>query len=123
MKEMKLSFALMLVIILLVTGGCSGAKQEYALECNIDTEQYGFGITGEEGPITTNTHGESTSREIKDGKVTSITVEIDRTMTFENSGNSYDIVGEVSVNFQTEVVNYEITATSDAFDEPQTCKN
>ena len=122
MRKSGWFYLFVLVIVLSVTTGCTEAKQEYTLECDIDTEQYSIMISGEEGPLTTQTHGESTSTEYKDGNLVSITVEVNRTMTFEDSGNSYDIVGEISVNFQTEVVNYEITATGDNFEEPQTCK-
>ena len=122
MNKMNWFFGLMMIFILFATAGCGGAKQEYTLECNIDTEQYGFKIIGEEGSLTTETHGESRKTEFKDGKMSSTTIEINRTMTFNDSGNSYDIEGEVSVNFLTEVVTYDITATGDTFDEPQTCQ-
>ena len=122
MKKVYWFFVLLMAFVILVTAGCGGGKQEYTLECDIDTEQYGFKINGEDGPINTQTHGESTSSKYQDGKMSSITVEINRTMTFEDSGNSYDIEGVISVNFLTEVVTYDITATGDSFDEPQTCK-
>ena len=99
MKKVKLFLVLILVVLSLATAVCGGAKEEYTLECNIDTEQYGFMINGEDGPLTTETHGESTSSKYQDGKMSSITVEINRTMTFEDSGNSYDIEGVISVNF------------------------
>lgn len=122
MIKMKWFFVLMMVFILVGTVGCGGAKQEYTLECNIDTEQYGFTINGEEGPLTTQTHGESRSTEFKDGKMSSTIIEINRTMTFQDTGHSYDIEGEISVNFLTGVVAYDITAAGETFDEPQTCQ-
>ena len=119
MKRFKLAFIALVLAVTLLTAGCGGG---YALECNIDMEQYGFKITGEDGPITVQTQGERTSTFYDDGKMSSISVEVDRTLTFENSGNSYDIVGDIHVDFQTEIVEYEITATGDTFTEPQTCK-
>ena len=114
-------FVLSLAFVLLATTGCGGAEQEYTLVCDIDTEQFSFMINGEEGPLTTQTHGESRSSDYKDGKMVSLSMDINRTMTFEDTGNSYDLVGEISIDFSKELVNYEITVTGDTFAEPQTC--
>ena len=119
MKSYKLAIIALVSALILLTAGCGGG---YALECNIDTEQYGFVITGEDGPITVKTQGERTSTFYDDGKMSSISVEVNRTLTFEDSGNSYDIVGDIHVDFQTDVVEYDITATGDTFTEPQTCQ-
>ena len=122
MKRYKLAQVVLISALILLTAGCGGGGSDYTLECNIDTEQYGFKITGEEGPITMQTQGESTSTDYIDGKMSAIDVEINRTLTYENSGNSYELVGDIRVNFVTGVVEYDITATGDTFTEPQTCK-
>ena len=122
MKEVRTMLLMLSAVAIMFTGGCGGGSKSYTLECNIDTEQYGFSIDGEEGPVTTQTHGESTSSNYVDGNMSSITVEINRTMTFESSGNSYDLEGEIKVDFLTGIIKYDITATGDTFEEPQTCK-
>ena len=122
MKRNKLAFIALVSALILLTAGCGGGGTDYALECNIDTEQYGFSIAGEDGPIIIQTQGESTSSEYFDGSMTEITIEVNRTLTFEDSNNSYDIVGDIHVDFLAEIVEYDITATGDTFAEPQTCK-
>ena len=123
MKRFKLAFIALVLAVILLTAGCGGGGSDFALECTIDMEQYGFKITGEDGPITVQTQGESTSTEYTAaGNMSAITVEVNRTLTFENSGNSYDLVGDIHVDFQTDTVEYDITATGDTFTEPQTCK-
>lgn len=122
MKRYKLVIIALVSALILLTAGCGGGN-DYALECNIDTEQYGFKISGEDGPITVQTKGETTSTFYDpNGKVSGISVEVNRTLTFEDSGNSYDIVGDIHVDFQTDVVEYDITASGDTFAEPQSCK-
>jgi len=107
----------------ILAAGCSGGgRNGYALECNIDTESYVFSIEGEEGPVSTQTHGETTkSFYDPGGAMTTISVEINRTMTFDESGNSYDLVGSINVDFRTYTVKYDITASGETFGEPQTC--
>ena len=122
MKGIKARFLILSMVLIILSSGCGGGGQTYTLECNIDTEQYGFSISGEEGPVTIQTHGESTSTEYQDGNMSSIKVEVNRTLTFENSGNSYDLEGEINVDFLNGIVKYDITATGDTFEEPQSCK-
>jgi len=126
---------MMLVLVALVVG-CGGDDETamttteaasiespaHTLECNINTEQYGFMITGEEFPMATQTRGESTQREYDAGDLATITIEVNRTISFEASGNSYDLIGSINVDFQTSRVRYDIVATSDAFEEPQSCR-
>jgi hypothetical protein len=125
-KTKQLLVKLLSLGALLLAAGCSGAVgggSSYILECNIDAESYGFSIDGEEGPVSTQTHGESTkSFYDPDGNMTTVSVEINRTMTFDESGNAYDLVGSISVDFRTDTVKYDITASGDPFEEPQTCK-
>lgn len=123
MKRLRMLVLVMVVGVLLAIAGCSGGTSGYTLECNIDTEQYGFVIDGEDGPVSIQTNGETTQSFYNpSGNIDSVTVEVNRTFTFEESGNSYDIVGEIIVDFRTDTVTYDITATGDSFEEPQTCK-
>lgn len=123
MKWLRMLVLILVVSVLLFTMGCSGGSNSYSLECNIDTEQYGFNIDGEEGPVSIQTLGESTkSMYDPNGNMISIAVEVNRTLTFEESGNSYTIVGSINIDFQTDTVKYDITTTGDTFEEPQTCK-
>jgi hypothetical protein len=121
----KISKLAVIVIagLLLVTTACNLRSNNYSLECEIDTQQYGFKISGEDGPISVQTQGEKTqSKYDANGQIESVIVEVNRTLTFEDSGNSYTVVGSINLDPKNETVSYDITATGDTFEEPQTCQ-
>lgn len=124
MKSAKKILFVLLVSLLLLTACGGGGASTGEFICNIDTEGYGFEFSGEEGPATIQNHGETTTANYDpSGKQTGVMVEVNRTVTFENSGNSYTIVGQIEVDFLNEEASYDVTATSDVYDEPQTCSN
>lgn len=95
----------------------------YTLVCEVDTEGYGIGIDGETGSRTTEYHGESTIYGTNDDGQSTITVNINRTVTYGDTGNVYEITGVIVLNEATNTVEWEISATGGAFgDEVKTCK-
>lgn len=122
MKSAKKFIFVLIVSLLMLTACGGGGDSAGEFICNIDTESYGFEFAGEEGPASIQNHGETTTSNYDpNGKQTGVTVEVNRTVTFENSGNSYTIVGKIEVDFVNEEVSYDVTATSDVYDVPQTC--
>jgi hypothetical protein len=103
--------------------GC-GAKQSYTLKCNINTESFGFEITGESGSVQTTYNNESQSYEYAaSGQISAITATVNRDLVYEDSKHAYHIEGTITVKPATNEVTYDITATGDAFgNSPQTCK-
>jgi len=88
-----------------------------SLECAIDTQGYAIEITCESGQITTTFH-DSTNFEGQ-----TIKSNLDQIRVYENSGNEYQIVGEIYVDEAKSEVSYSITVTGGVFSEtPQTCE-
>ncbi len=110
--------------LLLSSGGNAPSTAQYALKCNIDTQGFGFAVTGETGAVTTTLNSEKTSYDYDDsGQMSGVTVNVNRDLLYEESQHSYHITGTVSVKQATNEVAYDITATGPAFgDTPQTCK-
>lgn len=99
------------------------AMAKFTLECDIDTDHYGWYIDGEKGAYTSKSNDVTQSREYDpDGNLTFITIEVDETRTYKESGNSYVFVGEISLNVKDDTVAYHITATGETLPEPQTCQ-
>ncbi|MBN1263913.1 MAG: hypothetical protein JXA25_00365 [Anaerolineales bacterium] len=117
-----------LIVSTLVLAGCGSQSlaqpPQHVFSCDIDTESYGFEITGEEGMVTTTSNNETTFFEYDDsGQMSGISVQVDRDMLFEDSQNNYHIEGTINIDLSTDEVSYDITATGDSFDDsPQTCK-
>ena len=83
----------------------------------MDTETYGVEITCESGTATV-TYNDSIKYE---GQV--IRVKLDQERTYQNTGNTYKIVGDIVVDKSTDKVSYHITVTGGAFGEvPQICE-
>jgi len=114
---------IVLILATLLSSGCGGSPT-YALKCNIDTQQYGFEITGETGNFTESMNNEATSYEYDtSGQVSGLTVNIDRDLVFDDNQHEYHIGGTIKLNPMTNELTYNITATGDTFgDAPQTCK-
>jgi len=119
---MQRTLAILILVAGFVMSGCGGG-QSYTLKCNIDTEEYGFEITGESGPVQVTSNGESQKTTYESGGVSAITVDVNRDVVYENSKNAYHIEGTIAIKPPTGEVTYDITATGDTFgDSPQTCK-
>lgn len=99
--------------------GCGGPACE--LECDITMEAYGFSVSCESGPHTTSMSDATTFLRRPEGDL--ITVEVDQDLTYSDSGNTYEIEGQIWVDEATNTVSYEITATGGVFKGPQTCKS
>ena len=86
--------------------------------CNIDTERYGINITCESGTIK-QTMNDSTKFE---GDIIKVTLKQSR--TYENTGNTYQINGNITVDKAADTVSYLITVTGGAFGSvPPVCED
>ncbi len=94
-----------------------------ALKCEIGTEKYSIGIEGESGKLTIGHHNEGTQFGYNaNGQRETITITLNRTLTYEDSGNSYDVTGYIEINELENSVSYDIQAIGEPFgDVPQTC--
>jgi hypothetical protein len=102
----------------------SPSTSKYNLKCDINTQEFGFGITGETGTVITTYHNEGTNYEYdSSGQRSGITINVNRDLVFENNQHKYHIEGTIKLNPITNELTYDITATGDTFDNsPQTCK-
>ena len=136
----QLMFVLIITILLLA--GCGGQTpvqptetatpipptatdtSKYVLKCSINSESYGFEITGETGAVQSTFNNETTGYEYDtSGQISAITVSVNRDLVYENNKHAYHIEGSIIVKQATNEVTYNITATGDTFgDSPQTCK-
>jgi len=91
------------------------------VKCDVNTEGYSIKITCESGPTTT-TYNDSTSFEYDNlGRVKVVKVQLNQERTYENTGNTYKIIGNIVVDKPN--VSYHITVTGGVFGEtPQTCE-
>jgi hypothetical protein len=97
----------------------------YALKCDIGTEQYSIAIEGETGEVITESNNESTKfGYAASGQRETITVGLNRTVSYKETGHTYKITGQIAVNIIQNTVTYEITATGGGFgDNEQGCTN
>jgi hypothetical protein len=144
MNSKKLSqWTIILIVIMSLLVGCSGQSPfqpaetvtplpptatdtpKYVLKCNINTQEFGFDITGETGTVTTTANNEATNYEYDtSGQTSGITVGVNRDLLFENNQHKYHIEGTIKLNPITNELTYDITATGDTFgNSPQTCKS
>lgn len=123
MKTRQVVLLLTLALVLIFTAGCGGGSN-YTLECDIDTDHYGWRIDGEEGAFSTKLNRDVTqsSEYDPDGHLTAIKVEVDETRTYEESGNVYVFVGEINLDVLDDTVSYFITVTGETLAEAQTCQ-
>lgn len=100
------------------------STSEYSLLCDINTQSYGFEITGETGAVQTTYNNEAKSFNYdSSGMMTGITISVNRDLLFTASQHDYHIEGTITVNQTTNEVTYDVTATGAAFgDSTQTCK-
>lgn len=117
-----------LIIVSLLLAGCGGKASppspEHELKCNINTQEFAFGFTGETGEVEITFNNETdTYYTDSSGVITEVTTNVNRDLLFTSSQHKYHIEGTITVNEKTNEVTYDITATGDTFgDTPQTCK-
>jgi hypothetical protein len=98
---------------------------EHELKCNINTQAFDFGITGETGEVRITYNNETvTSQTDSSGVITEVTTNVNRDLLFTSSQHKYHIEGTITVNQKTNEVTYDITVTGDTLgDTPLICKN
>jgi hypothetical protein len=123
MNPKQRTLVILILVASLLLSGCA-AKPSYTLKCDINTESFGFEITGETGPLQSTFNSESQNYEYDtSGQISAITVNVNRDLLYETSKNTYHIEGIITVKKATNEVTYAVTATGDALgNSPQTCK-
>ncbi len=110
----RLIIALMIVALFTACGG-----PECALECNIDKENYNVDITCETGAAGCQAKRSTTTG--PNGEL--IKFARDDECTYENTGNTYKIRGEINFGENEEIENYRFIVTGGVFGEdPQICE-
>jgi hypothetical protein len=115
-------------IFILALSACGSGQllgPKYELFCEVDTESYKYWIEGDEGEFSEQNVSDMTRSQTfgPGGDLESVEIEFDQKRTYSESGNVYYFKGTVAVNFVQDTVSYEITATGDTLDGPQTCKS
>jgi YD repeat-containing protein len=128
MKARITVFTLLLIVSLGMSACGSSpapASPAYALKCDIGTEEYNIRVEGESGQLATEFHGEQTQFGYDDaGRRETITLNVNRTLTYAASGHAYKVSGKIVINLLKNTVSYEIAATGGGLgDKGQTCKN
>lgn len=110
----KIIFLTMSLMILASLAGCKPSP----FQCDIKDDSLLFAVSGESG---SNTLDANHTRDFTPGKQT---INLDDTLTYENSKNSYHITGTIIINSEkNSISSYEITATGGLFgDTAQVCK-
>lgn len=125
---MKILKSIIILSIFILTMSACGSGQllgpKYELVCEVDTESYKYWIEGEEGEFRELNVSDMTRSQVfsPSGVLESVEIEFDQKRTYSESGNVYYFKGTVVVDFVQDTVSYEITATGDTIDGPQTCK-
>lgn len=117
---MKTKLILMIVVSIFIFWQCD-KEPGCALECDIGTDDYSISITCESGSMTTTFNNQSTEYQYDNGAVSIITLHLNQTRTYENTKNTYQIVGVITVNKKLNTVTHNITVSGGAFKDPQTC--
>ena len=98
-------------------------EPECAIKCDVSTEEYSIEITCESGSIITEYHDQSTEYEYdpSNGQTIGIKINLNQSRTYENTMNTYQIVGVINVNLRQNTVTHNITVSGGVFNAPQTC--
>ena len=96
-------------------------EPDCAVECDIGTEEYSIVITCESGSTTTTYNNESTEYEYDDSGLSGLKLNLNQTRTYENTNNTYQIVGVINVNLRQNTTTHNITVSGGVFNDPQTC--
>lgn len=97
-------------------------ESDCTLECDIGTDEYSILISCESGSTTTTYNNESTQYQYDNMGVSGIILNLNQSRTYENTNNTYQIVGTIEVNYRTNTVTHNITVSGGAFNAAQTCK-
>ena len=124
-----MNYKYLLLVFLLVIIGCNKTSvngnqdDKYDLICDIGTDDYSIRIEGESGSLATQYNNESTQYSYNaTGQIETITLNLNRTLTYTDSGNEYTITGFIIVNTMTETVEWDILATGGEFgNQGKTC--
>ena len=130
----RITLSLLSVVVSLGMSACGSAMlgptptptlPPYTLKCDIGAKEYSIAIEGESGGVTTEYNNEATQIKYANGVRETITLNLDRTLTYKDSNHTYKITGQIVVNaIEESVVSYEITATGSSFGgKEQKCKN
>jgi YD repeat-containing protein len=97
-------------------------EQECELLCDIGTESYSIGISCESGSTITTYNGESTEYQYDSfSRLSGLKLNLNRTRTYENTNNTYTIVGVIEVDLIQDTETHDITVSGGKFTDPQTC--
>lgn len=118
MKATKLVFMIMVSIF---TFWQCDKEPGCAIECDIGTDEYTIDITCESGTTTTTFNNQRTEYQYDNGVVSVIKLYLNQTRTYENTKNTYTIVGVITVNKKQNTVTHNITVSGGVFKDPQTC--
>ena len=129
MKRLIGIISLLLLVSLVIIIACDkksvngDSNSKYNLICNIGTNDYSIGIEGESGALTTEYNNESTQYGYNSlGQRETITLNLNRTLTYEDTGNKYTITGLIIVNTIAQTVQWDILATGGGFgSQGETC--
>ena len=96
-------------------------EPDCAVECDIGTDEYSIVITCESGSTTTTYNNESTEYQYDNIGLSGIKLNLNQSRTYENTNNTYQIVGVINVNLRQNTVTHNITVSGGVFNDPQTC--
>ena len=109
---------IIITIVAVLFAACGGP--ECALECSVDKEKYLVDITCESGAASCQI--ERSTALGPNGELIKFTR--NDVCTYENSGNTYKIEGEINFGKNEEIDNYRFVVTGGVFGEnPQICES
>lgn len=127
-KLLKLSIVLSLFIL---TAACSGAgtpkvtpTPQCEFICDITLEHYIFKVSCEsgEGKISVGSNAKM-KQTYEESAIVFTSLNLDHTLTYANSNNSYKITGRIEFDDKASSVAYDVQATGGFFgDAPKSCK-
>jgi len=107
----RITLSLWLVVISLGMSACGSGMSgptptpptptppPYALKCDIGMEEYSVGIDGESGETVTEFNNEKSLYGYDaNGQRETITLNLDRTLTYKDSHHTYKVTGQIVVN-------------------------
>jgi len=116
----KLNLMILISILALIFWQCD-KEPDCSLVCDIGMDEYSIDITCESGSTTTTFNNQRTEYQYDNGVISLIILHLNQTRTYENTKNTYLIVGEITVNKKLNTVTHNITVSGGAFKNPQTC--
>jgi hypothetical protein len=93
-------------------------------KCEITTESYSFGLSCEDGGVSTNMNDSRSFEYGPDGSVSGITVQVNEVLTYQKSGRAYTVKGTIKVDNAAQTAAYDLTATGGMLgNQAQSCKS